>query len=272
MVSQKKLDANRRNAAKSTGPKSDDGKAKSSQNALTHGLTSSKYPILPGEDEAAYLQFHAAMTKDLKPAGVMQREIVDDLVQVRWRIRRVPQIEAEMFCEKRRREIQNHQQYDQQVPPLDLRKLLREEFHWGSGGSYANLELYRQRLQRSMHTLLRELRKLRDDQMDVEEEQLDLLPRDTGLRPVQSEVESAENAALQIEQHQHGPEARVTGESATVESASGKNEPTDCDNPQAERVLDEARTDALARSVEQSLQQVVRLDEKMSFFRRMLGE
>src|SRR5207249_4041420 len=97
MISQKKLQANRRNAQKSTGPKTPEGKAVSSQNGLTHGLTSRKFPILPGEDEAAYQEFHEAMVLDLKPRGVMQREIVDDIVLIRWKLRRVPHIEAEMM-------------------------------------------------------------------------------------------------------------------------------------------------------------------------------
>src|SRR4051812_29863238 len=156
MLSEKKIEANRRNAKKSTGPKTDKGKEASSQNALRHGLTATRFPILPGEDEAAYVQFHAAMTGDLKPRGMMQREIVDDLVQVRWRIRRVPKIEADLLHRTRDRELREHQ-YRDHCPPADVLKLLATEFEWDGTGTFANLELYRQRLQRSMHTLLREL-------------------------------------------------------------------------------------------------------------------
>ena len=88
MISQKKLEANRRNAQKSTGPKTAEGKAISSQNGLTHGLTSRKCPILPGENEEEYRELQDALTRDLKPRGAMQRELVEDLVQTRWKIRR----------------------------------------------------------------------------------------------------------------------------------------------------------------------------------------
>ena len=59
-TSQKRIEANRRNAQKSTGPRTDAGKAKSATNATTHGLSSVKQnPLAPGsflntEDQAAF--------------------------------------------------------------------------------------------------------------------------------------------------------------------------------------------------------------------------
>jgi hypothetical protein len=256
MVSQKKLDANRRNAQKSTGPKTDDGKAASSQNALTHGLTASKFPILPGEDEAAYVQFHAAMSKDLKPKSMMQREIVDDLVQVRWQIRRVPRIEAELFRETHRHEIESHE-YLANPRPFDTLKLLSEEFRYEGGGRYANMELYRQRLQRSMHSLLRELRKLREEQGDNEDEDC----CSTGVSPVPPPIDQAQD---------HGQDARGT-EEQPEQTACGKNEPTECDNSPAGQALERSDNDALGRAVEQSLKEVMQLDKKLAMFRRMMG-
>src|SRR5437868_14831799 len=99
MVSEKKLEANRRNAQKSTGPKTDDGKAKSSQNALTHGVFAIKCHILPGEDEAEYAAFHGEVLRDLQPRGIIQRELVDDIVQTRWRLRRLSKLESHSILE-----------------------------------------------------------------------------------------------------------------------------------------------------------------------------
>ena len=55
MTSQAKIQANRRNAEKSTGPKTEEGKAVVSRNAVTHGLTS-RYDVLSCEDPAEYEQ------------------------------------------------------------------------------------------------------------------------------------------------------------------------------------------------------------------------
>jgi hypothetical protein len=169
MISQRKLDANRRNALKSTGPKTDAGKAVSSQNGITHGLTSRNSPIMPGEDQAEYDMLRDAMIADLKPVGMMQREIVMDLINIRWKLQRVPLIEAAVAERRKRSLISAHrsQVLDGEVPKdsqpaLDPISILAAEFV-GGDDAFARLELYRQRLERSMYTAIRTLRKLREE-------------------------------------------------------------------------------------------------------------
>ena len=53
MISQARLEANRRNAKKSTGPRTEEGKRRSSLNAITHGMTA-RIALLPDEDQAAF--------------------------------------------------------------------------------------------------------------------------------------------------------------------------------------------------------------------------
>jgi len=60
------IEANRRNAQQSTGPRSEIGKQKSSLNALRHGLTA-RVVVLPTEDLAAYQRFSAEFLADLAP-------------------------------------------------------------------------------------------------------------------------------------------------------------------------------------------------------------
>ena len=63
------LEANRRNAQQSTGPRTEEGKRTSSLNALRHGLTS-RIVVLPTEDLAAYKTFSAEFLLDLAPLSV----------------------------------------------------------------------------------------------------------------------------------------------------------------------------------------------------------
>jgi len=169
-ISQKKLEANRRNAQKSTGPKTPAGKAISSMNGLTHGLTSQKCPILPGEDEQEFLAFAERMRRDLRPRGEMQTELVDDLIDIRWKLRRIPKVENHMMIREQRdrRSYYEHVgQYDSQAarergPEDSTLDILARSFESSDNG-FARLELHRLRLQRTQHTLLREWRMLREE-------------------------------------------------------------------------------------------------------------
>jgi hypothetical protein len=64
--------ASRRNGAKSRGPKSPEGKARSAQNALKHGLRAQKHMVLPGESPAAFEALEAALLEELAPQGALQ--------------------------------------------------------------------------------------------------------------------------------------------------------------------------------------------------------
>src|SRR2546423_2058113 len=97
-VSQRKLEANRRNAQKSTGPKTARGKRIVAGNALKHGLMSQAFPVLPYENEFEYRAFADAMERDLAPAGIVQREIVTHITLISWRLRRIPAIEAALLA------------------------------------------------------------------------------------------------------------------------------------------------------------------------------
>ena len=92
-MSSQRLEANRLNAKRSTGPKTPSGKARSSMNARKHGLTG-KSIVIGDEDPKEFDAFRAALEHDLQPSTALESALVDRLAGLLWRLRRVPAIEA----------------------------------------------------------------------------------------------------------------------------------------------------------------------------------
>lgn len=87
--------ANRENAAKSTGPKTDAGKEAVRNNALKHGLISRS---LTFENEEDRLEFDALCTElqcDLAPQGVLEKMIVNDIALSWWKLLTVSRLQVQ---------------------------------------------------------------------------------------------------------------------------------------------------------------------------------
>jgi len=97
MTSEKKAQANRRNALKSTGPKTPEGKAAVRLNATKHGLLS-RDVLLPGEDAAALRELGERLRAELRPVGELEGLLVDRIVAAHWRLRRLGRVEAGIFA------------------------------------------------------------------------------------------------------------------------------------------------------------------------------
>lgn len=96
MATKKQIEANRRNALMSTGPRSLAGKAKSSQNAVKHGLTATR-GLLPGESEEEFRQVRGAMFATMSPEGALESQLLEHAVELMWRLRRVPTFETALL-------------------------------------------------------------------------------------------------------------------------------------------------------------------------------
>ena len=90
-----RTDTNRLNAEHSTGPKTPDGKKRSSQNALTHGLTA-RIAVLPSEDQEEYRLHLADFAQAHNPQGPMERQLVQALADAAWRKNRIFALEARL--------------------------------------------------------------------------------------------------------------------------------------------------------------------------------
>ncbi|MCX6606574.1 MAG: hypothetical protein NTV52_23690 [Acidobacteria bacterium] len=85
--------ANRRNAMKSTGPRTPEGKAASSQNRLAHGLCSSSL-LIRGESQAEFDALHTDIVDAYRPATSEERMLTDQLAEAQWRLNRARRVEA----------------------------------------------------------------------------------------------------------------------------------------------------------------------------------
>ncbi|MDE3197087.1 MAG: hypothetical protein KGN84_12120 [Acidobacteriota bacterium] len=95
-VSEAQLAANRENAQKSTGPKTEAGKAASSRNACRHNLTG-QVVIMTDEDHDACVQYEKSFIADLKPEGALESALVHSIAHAFWRLNRAEAIEENYF-------------------------------------------------------------------------------------------------------------------------------------------------------------------------------
>src|SRR5438093_3578870 len=93
MTSVRQLEANRRNALKSTGPRSEAGKRVSRRNALRHGFTAETV-IEPLENPEEYRAFEDAIVSEYLPQTPVEQELVHRLASLFWRLRRATSIET----------------------------------------------------------------------------------------------------------------------------------------------------------------------------------
>jgi hypothetical protein len=96
MPTNRKSETARANGAMSTGPATPEGKARSSQNALKHGLHS-KQILLPTESAEEFHTLRDSYFDQFQPATPVEAELVESLAATRWRLRRLATIEANMF-------------------------------------------------------------------------------------------------------------------------------------------------------------------------------
>ena len=104
MTSERKAEANRRNALKSTGPRTPEGKAAVRLNAIRHGLLS-REALLSGEDPEALRELGEHLRAELQPVGELENLLVDRVIAAFWRLGRLGRVEAGIFAWERLEEL-----------------------------------------------------------------------------------------------------------------------------------------------------------------------
>lgn len=92
MATEAQILANRRNAKKSTGPRTTKGKAVVSKNALLHGF-SSKQTVISTENQADFDLYRIKMLSELMPDSPMQTSLAERIISLSWRLKRITYIQ-----------------------------------------------------------------------------------------------------------------------------------------------------------------------------------
>jgi hypothetical protein len=154
MCSQKKIEANRRNALKSTGPKSADGKARSRLNAMKHGLTAQS-PVVLDESPEQVETLAQALHDEFHPQTPMEYVLVQRMVLATWKLQRTTGAEIEAMQVLVR---MSQKPTAANVMVNDL----------GNGTSELDrLQRYEMRLERSLHASMRQLQQLRKNRASL---------------------------------------------------------------------------------------------------------
>jgi hypothetical protein len=159
MATEKQIAANRRNAQKSTGPKSDAGKAKAKFNALKHGMTADT-AVLPFEDPNSYEQLREALIDHYQPANACEQMLVELVVVNYWRLLRVRRVETAAF----KLEIESIKRSNGKsaVPTLDDDEDIADAFA-GPHDTFRYLQRYQSAVERSYFRSVETLRKAQND-------------------------------------------------------------------------------------------------------------
>jgi len=98
-MTKKRLAANRKNALKSTGPRTPEGKRRASMNALKHGLRSVSLAVPILENPKDWEAHHDLVVRDLSPVGYLETVLSERMAALLWRLGRAVRYETEVISQ-----------------------------------------------------------------------------------------------------------------------------------------------------------------------------
>ena len=155
MATRKQVEANRRNASRSTGPRTDEGKAASRLNATRHGIRASD-PVVPHLERQEDWEAHRlGMVESLRPIGRLEEMLVERAAELSWRTNRVVQYERDEVAKAYSPEAPRYWHELREVGVAGGRQL-------PDLAKLGLLTRYEAHLHRSLMQLLRELQRIQD--------------------------------------------------------------------------------------------------------------
>ena len=156
-ISEKQLVANRANAQKSTGPKTEEGKNRVRINGRRHGLTGHA-SIMADEDREAYQEFCEPIVESLKPVNPIERSFAQLVAQAHYRLHRLHAIEENTFSNGHYTQAGDFEAIHAEVHNA----ITHVRVFAMKGDVFRNLGLYEQRISREMQKNLKILHELQD--------------------------------------------------------------------------------------------------------------
>lgn len=166
MTSPKQVEANRKNAMRSTGPKTEKGKQVSRMNALTHGLTA-KHVVIEGEDPEEFERLLDGLIEEYAPRTILEQQLTEHLASHLWRLKRIPVFEAAIIELNRHAVQEEHVEKSQElswrdrVNVMTIHYKMKGETHPADPEKEGFLDLEKYEAAKEKETCrLKELRKL----------------------------------------------------------------------------------------------------------------
>lgn len=209
-----RLAANRANAQLSTGPKTEDGKAKSAKNALKTALTG-RTVLLPGDDADRYERHLHEYRKAYEPVGERECELAQSLADIAWRVDRIPGLEEALY-------VKGANELAATVAELDPRaraSMLRLQTYLVYERQFRNLNIQEMRLHRLREKLIAEIKQLQKEREQKEKDDLAIAAKlyvaaKQDRKPFRPEEYGFEFSTQDVEGYLHGQRAAFLTEKA----------------------------------------------------------
>jgi hypothetical protein len=168
MISEKQLEANRANAQKSTGPKTEAGKKRSALNAFRHGLTG-HVVVLTEEDREAFNQLSEKTMAELQIMGEHETQIAKTYIMALWNVQKAMAIQETMFTLSLMEDVAGNLNIDdpQAHNAVSNAKAFRE-----NSEAFSRISLYTQRLVNQSKALRKELDEVQAQRFNIARQEI----------------------------------------------------------------------------------------------------